>query len=284
QYYLRQRFYDAGVGRFTRRDSYEGRIGEPITLHKYLYGNANPVAFVDPSGLYSIAEANAAASIANTLAGIQLETGGYLLSGTLSRGEYNSNNFTLELASNAMFAIAPLFLASGALGLIGGLIGGRNTKHRIPSAGAGLNWPTIDEVSDIAVTRQYTRNACGPACGSMALRDRAVYVSQSQVASQAGRVRTHPESLAEALNSLSTSSGMRWRGAGVSNESINPLNSTGSWIAMVRGANDNHWVIVDGFDDIGNLKIRDPFEGTSYSVTKQDFLDFWTNYVVYQQS
>ncbi|PPT05883.1 Rhs-family protein [Geitlerinema sp. FC II] len=43
QYYLRQRFYDAGVGRFTRRDSYEGRIGEPITLHKYLYGNANPV-------------------------------------------------------------------------------------------------------------------------------------------------------------------------------------------------------------------------------------------------
>ncbi|WP_017659673.1 RHS repeat-associated core domain-containing protein [Baaleninema simplex] len=51
QYYLRQRFYDAGVGRFTRRDTYEGRIGEPITLHKYLYGNANPVNFVDPSGL-----------------------------------------------------------------------------------------------------------------------------------------------------------------------------------------------------------------------------------------
>jgi len=56
QYYLRQRFYDAETGRFTRRDSYEGRIGEPITLHKYLYGNANPVNFVDPSGLFTIQE------------------------------------------------------------------------------------------------------------------------------------------------------------------------------------------------------------------------------------
>ena len=54
QYYLRQRFYDAGVGRFTRRDSWEGRIGEPVTLHKYLYGNGNPVNFVDPSGLSAL--------------------------------------------------------------------------------------------------------------------------------------------------------------------------------------------------------------------------------------
>jgi RHS repeat-associated protein len=56
QYYLRQRFYDAGVGRFTRRDTYEGRVGEPVTLHKYLYGNANPVNFTDPSGLSALSE------------------------------------------------------------------------------------------------------------------------------------------------------------------------------------------------------------------------------------
>jgi RHS repeat-associated protein len=66
QYYLRQRFYDAGVGRFTRRDTYEGRIGEPVTLHKYLYGNANPVNFVDPSGLYSVGELSAAI-VVNTI-------------------------------------------------------------------------------------------------------------------------------------------------------------------------------------------------------------------------
>jgi RHS repeat-associated protein len=54
QYYLRQRYYDAGIGRFTRRDTYEGRIEEPVTLHKYLYAHANPVDYTDPSGLLSI--------------------------------------------------------------------------------------------------------------------------------------------------------------------------------------------------------------------------------------
>jgi RHS repeat-associated protein len=53
QYYLRQRYYDPQSGRFTRRDTYEGRHQEPITLHKYLYANSNPVSFVDPTGLYA---------------------------------------------------------------------------------------------------------------------------------------------------------------------------------------------------------------------------------------
>ena len=70
QYYLRQRFYDAGVGRFTRRDSWEGRIGEPVTLHKYLYGNGNPVNFTDPSGLFAITEQLSSFEVGSILAGI----------------------------------------------------------------------------------------------------------------------------------------------------------------------------------------------------------------------
>ncbi len=53
EYYLRQRYYNQSVGRFTRRDTYEGDINSPFSLHKYLYGNANPVVYIDPSGLYS---------------------------------------------------------------------------------------------------------------------------------------------------------------------------------------------------------------------------------------
>ncbi|MBE9178151.1 EndoU domain-containing protein [Oculatella sp. LEGE 06141] len=53
-YYLRQRFYDTDTGRFTRRDTYEGRLAEPLTLHKYLYANANPVMMQDPSGFTAI--------------------------------------------------------------------------------------------------------------------------------------------------------------------------------------------------------------------------------------
>jgi RHS repeat-associated protein len=49
-YYLRQRYYDSDTGRFNRMDSYEGRIFDPVSRHKYLYANANPVNFIDPSG------------------------------------------------------------------------------------------------------------------------------------------------------------------------------------------------------------------------------------------
>ena len=31
-------------------DSYEGSIDDPVSLHKYLYANSNPVMYSDPIG------------------------------------------------------------------------------------------------------------------------------------------------------------------------------------------------------------------------------------------
>ncbi|WP_221798979.1 RHS repeat-associated core domain-containing protein, partial [Oceanobacter mangrovi] len=56
QYYLRARYYDQGVGRFTQMDEFVGLPLEPVTLNKYLYGNADPVNMVDPSGYLSLGE------------------------------------------------------------------------------------------------------------------------------------------------------------------------------------------------------------------------------------
>ena len=52
-YYLRARYMDTSTGRFISQDSYAGSISDPISLHKYLYANANPVMYSDPSG-YSV--------------------------------------------------------------------------------------------------------------------------------------------------------------------------------------------------------------------------------------
>jgi RHS repeat-associated protein len=49
-YFLRARYLNPDTGRFHTRDTYEGRNGEPLSLHKYLYANGNPVNGVDPSG------------------------------------------------------------------------------------------------------------------------------------------------------------------------------------------------------------------------------------------
>jgi len=48
--YLRARFYDPATGRFISRDPYTGTQNTPVSLHRYLYANANPITFVDPSG------------------------------------------------------------------------------------------------------------------------------------------------------------------------------------------------------------------------------------------
>ena len=115
-YYLRQRYYDNDTGRFTRRDTYEGSLFSPITLHKYLYGNANPVAYTDPSGLFSAGEAQAAANIANTLAGIQWESGQRLIFATLD-GEIGGGG-KLSLDAHIVSIAAELVFVTALMGAI----------------------------------------------------------------------------------------------------------------------------------------------------------------------
>ncbi len=46
------------TGIFTQEDTYQGNIYDAISLHKYLYAAANPVAYTDPSGnMFTLAEA-----------------------------------------------------------------------------------------------------------------------------------------------------------------------------------------------------------------------------------
>lgn len=52
-YYLRARYYAQQQGRFATMDPFGGYSSDPMSLHKYLYANANPVMNWDPSGLIS---------------------------------------------------------------------------------------------------------------------------------------------------------------------------------------------------------------------------------------
>ncbi len=49
-YYLRARYMDTSTGRFISMDTYQGTINDPVSLHKYLYANSNPITYFDPSG------------------------------------------------------------------------------------------------------------------------------------------------------------------------------------------------------------------------------------------
>ena len=53
-YHLRARDYDPVIGRFISMDEHPGTQIIPLTLNKYLYGNADPVNHIDPSGNFGL--------------------------------------------------------------------------------------------------------------------------------------------------------------------------------------------------------------------------------------
>ena len=48
--YLRARYYNSGIGRFTTRDTYSGDYQYPLSLNRWMYVSGNPVMYIDPSG------------------------------------------------------------------------------------------------------------------------------------------------------------------------------------------------------------------------------------------
>lgn len=48
--YLRARYYDPQIGRFTSLDIEEGEIANPLDMNRYVYCRNNPIKYVDPTG------------------------------------------------------------------------------------------------------------------------------------------------------------------------------------------------------------------------------------------
>ena len=69
--YLRARYYNPNIARFLSRDSYDGKIADPLSQNHYLYAGGNPVVYVDPSGrMTSQVEVTYASAVTSILSGI----------------------------------------------------------------------------------------------------------------------------------------------------------------------------------------------------------------------
>jgi RHS repeat-associated protein len=82
--FLRARYYDPSIGRFTSQDPLGGDMGNPASQNGYNYANSNPINFVDPSGLSAlstIGDLSGLAAFQNSIAAVCTDWGGIALTG-----------------------------------------------------------------------------------------------------------------------------------------------------------------------------------------------------------
>jgi len=116
-YFLRARHMNPETGRFWTMDTYEGNNFDPPSLHKYLYCHSDPVNYIDPSGLWSLAEMSATTLISAGLGG--LGAGGV----EVLQGGYFSDGFQRGFVYGLLAApVAYTFLSFGFLGFSPALI------------------------------------------------------------------------------------------------------------------------------------------------------------------
>ena len=199
QYYLRARYYDQGVGRFTQADTWMGRNSDPITLHKYLYANADSVNYIDPTGNFSLGSFGAASNV----------------QAVLSTASFASTAFDLfSLAEQGAGESASSVGASILLGLVGNKIlkpiaalckknkkARRGCNYALGWSGAQLKMRNlVSSKSKSWINRKRIATVVG-AFDVTTGKSAAAFNLGKQV-----RPATHP-SLKRALNSISVSEG-----------------------------------------------------------------------------
>lgn len=144
-----------------------------------------------------------------------------------------------------------------------------------PRAGAGGAWPTIGETAG-GMEAQATGLSCGAACGSVMSGGR---VSQQALLDAAGE-GVGASSLARNMSELT---GSGWSGGYVGPGAFDALMLRGRWTAqMFGGKGMDHYVVVDGVEASGNVRILDPWDGGStYQMTRAGFDHWWTGIAVF---
>jgi len=111
-YYLRARYYNQANGRFLTTDPEEGSPFDPISLHRYLYANADPVNHADPSGRATLAEAVVSLAIEGIIV--------FALSTLIGRSPQEAARDAAEAVAITALLVYGLPALLAAIGAIGG--------------------------------------------------------------------------------------------------------------------------------------------------------------------
>ncbi len=149
--------------------------------------------------------------------------------------------------------------------------------------GAGGYWKTIGEKKDSSVVKQLTTTACVSAVGEMILKERGFSVTQKQIIATIGEASTAVD-LARFLNKIDKPiDNEKWHGIIVEAEDFHTILKNGFFGAVFDEGNPlGHLVLVDGLDKKGRVKIKDPWDGTSYKMEEAEFLRVWSGELIFR--
>jgi ABC-type bacteriocin/lantibiotic exporter with double-glycine peptidase domain len=147
--------------------------------------------------------------------------------------------------------------------------------------GAGGFWTVINERKDDSVVRQSTPFSCVAAVGEMLLRERKIEMTQTEIIDIIGEASTTKQ-LAYLLNEKDKSSPEKWHGIIVSVKYLEMIAKRSAFGAVLREGNPlGHLVLVETLS--GNLlSIKDPWDGTKYEMTTEEFLKVWNGEIVFK--
>lgn len=87
------------------------------------------------------------------------------------------------------------------------------------------------------------------------------------------------------INRLANILGPNWTSEKRTFKSLGEISENGPWGATLIQRNGSlpHSVVIDGINQLGQLMVRDPWEGTRYEMLVTDFMDIWTRHAVYKR-
>ena len=141
--------------------------------------------------------------------------------------------------------------------------------------GALGSWRRIDEEPDLSVVKQ-KEGTCVAAVGEMLGKHYGLDVSQDEIIENIG-TWSNAEFLTRYLNSIEGRKEVKWKGGFYGEDDPHFIRTITDevkvWAVMLRDAKAvGHAVLVYGTDNKGLIKIKDPFDQTSYKMTVDDLL------------
>lgn len=154
-------------------------------------------------------------------------------------------------------------------------------------AGSGGSWEVLNERPSADVIQQLTPDSCVSACGEMLTngaikQDKLIHELRLYWPEE-----LRSDSMLANIQWLAKELGPGWKGGFVDTmptkaENLDLiLGRHQIWCAELHeGGKAAHAVVVDGVDASGNICIRDPYHGTKYEMTREQFLKYWNSRAV----